>query len=77
MIKDFEGCKECGAAALDYVADLAAPGVGSTWECPECEARYHKRGRYFTLMSDVEPDQLTIDEFVDCGLEMKRTPKPY
>ena len=64
------GCPEafprcaCGGR-IEYRADLAAPGVGSVWECSKCEAVYHKRGSYFNLMEDVNPNDLTTHEFDD------------
>ena len=52
-------CQICGHK-LSYKATLAAPGIGSSWECPECGAGYHKVGNKFTLWKDVDPQNLCL-----------------
>ncbi len=48
---------------LQYVGDLGSPGVGQSWECPECGTRYWVSGNMMEKFSNLEPEDVTMDEF--------------
>ncbi len=52
----------CGGE-LKYFSDLAAPGIGQVWKCENCFEVYHKRHRFFILVSEIDPEDLELSEY--------------
>lgn len=46
-------CKNCGAE-LVYQSEVAAPGSGQDWQCPECGIGYCVRGNSIIEWEDID-----------------------
>ena len=48
-------CPEC-SAELNYDGEIAAPGYGQSWSCPNCKNEFHKVGTTLTNWKNVDHD---------------------
>lgn len=50
---------ECGGR-LEFVAEIAAPGVGQSWRCTKCGAKVLRLRGTFRNAADVDPSEIEL-----------------